>query len=159
MRRFFAVLRSLVVASLFVSLWTWLLPRWIGMPFTLRNPAGWVPIAVGGAICVACFWQFGWSGLGTPAPFDPPRRLVVAGPYRWVRNPMYLGFLLVLIGEAILVGSATPLILAGIGAALVVPFVMFYEEPHLRGLFGGDYEAYCRQVRRWLPGLRPYSGA
>jgi protein-S-isoprenylcysteine O-methyltransferase Ste14 len=110
-------------------------------------------VALGAAIALPCVWQFAWRGLGTPAPFDPPRRLVITGPYRWVRNPMYLGFALVLIGEAIVYPhiTTTMLILTVILWAFVSLFVIAYEEPTLRRLFGSDYEAYCRDVHRWIP--------
>lgn len=157
MRRFFAVLRSLVVAPLFALFWLYYFPRWMGMSFANRHPAGWILIAIGAPICLACIWQFAWRGLGTPAPFDPPRRLVVSGPYRWVRNPMYLGFGLVMIGQAIVVASTIPLILMAIAAILVTLLILFFEEPSLRATFGSDYENYCHEVRRWIPRLRPYS--
>jgi protein-S-isoprenylcysteine O-methyltransferase Ste14 len=98
-------------------------------------------------------WQFAWNGLGTPAPFDPPRRLVVSGPYRFVRNPMYLGMGVALIGEAIVFPNVRVPILAMVALlfVFVTLFVMGYEEPTLRRLFGAEYEGYCRRVRRWWP--------
>src|SRR5438128_1569214 len=102
-RRLFAVARSLVFAALFIWLWMFFLPRWMAGTGDFGPPqrAGWLVVALGAVIAVPCVWQFAWRGLGTPAPFDPPRRLVIAGPYRFVRNPMYLGFAVTLIGEAI----------------------------------------------------------
>jgi protein-S-isoprenylcysteine O-methyltransferase Ste14 len=92
-------------------------------------------------------------GKGTPAPFDPPRRLVVRGPYRFVRNPMYLGGALTLAGAALFYRS---LFLLGYDCIFLLAFslfVLFYEEPTLRRTFGPDYEAYCHRVARWLPRL------
>jgi protein-S-isoprenylcysteine O-methyltransferase Ste14 len=89
----FALLRALVVAPVFIALWTYLVPRWIGgrQVFADPRPIGWLVVALGAVIGLPCVWEFAWRGLGTPAPFDPPRQLVITGPYRFVRNPMYLG--------------------------------------------------------------------
>ena len=105
-----------------------------------------------------CVWNFAWRGLGTPAPFDPPRRLVIAGPYRFVRNPMCLGMAIALIGEALVYPNLARLMLILLPtlAVVIMLFVRFYEEPTLRRMFGADYENYCRGVRRWLPRLRPF---
>ena len=162
-RRLFAVARALIVAPLFVSLWMYFVPRWIAGAQAFNNPRalGWIVVAIGAAIGLPCVWEFAWRGLGTPAPFDPPRKLVISGPYRFVRNPMYFGMGLVLIGEAIVFPNIT-LLMLGLTAALflfVTAFVIVYEEPTLRRTFGADYEAYCRAVRRWIPRLRPWYSA
>jgi protein-S-isoprenylcysteine O-methyltransferase Ste14 len=105
----------------------------------------------GGAIALWCILSFAVIGRGTPAPFDPPRRLVVRGPYAVVRNPMYMGAGLALGGAAVFYES---LPLLGYTAAFFLVthlFVVLYEEPTLRRTFGTDYESYCRQVRRWWP--------
>ncbi len=95
--------------------------------------------------------DFAGTGGGTPSPVDPPKVLVVRGPYRYTRNPMYLGVLTVLGGWALLFGSAY-LAVYGLGvAACVHGFVRLYEEPHLRRVFGPSYEQYCSEVGRWLP--------
>lgn len=112
---------------------------------------GMVVGAIGFAVAVWCILAFAFVGKGTPAPFDAPRRLVVRGPYRFVRNPMYIGAGLVLAGAALFYRS---LLLLGYAAVLLLIahlFVMWYEEPALRRAFGKDYEAYCHRVRRWLP--------
>lgn len=120
---------------------------------TLRFIAA-VPIAVGVAFYVWTTADFVVRGKGTPAPIDPPRRLVSGRLYGLVRNPMYVGVLLVLIGESIL--FASPVLL---GYALLVwlsfhLFVVYYEEPHLRREFGNTYEDYCKVVPRWIPRWR-----
>jgi protein-S-isoprenylcysteine O-methyltransferase Ste14 len=98
-----------------------------------------------------------WTGLGSPAPFDPPRRLVVTGFYRYVRNPMYTGAVLVIVGETILLGSISMgFEYAALFAACAVTFVMVYEEPTLREKFGADYEEYCRNVPRIVPRVTPW---
>src|SRR5918997_1878895 len=102
--RVFALLRALVVSTLFLGLFVWFIPRWIaGGAFEPHwNAAAIAVLAAGAAIMARCIWDFAWTGRGTPAPFDPPRRLVIKGFYRWVRNPMYVGMGIFLIGEALL---------------------------------------------------------
>jgi protein-S-isoprenylcysteine O-methyltransferase Ste14 len=89
---------SLMVGAAFLGLWFWLLPAWLGLDVDTAGAARWrwiaaVPSALGFGLAVRCMWDFGRTGHGTPAPMAPPQRLVVMGPYRYVRNPMYLGFL------------------------------------------------------------------
>jgi len=156
MTRAFAVIRTLIVAPLFVWLWTWLIPRWIGIPLRVVHREAWIVVVIGGALAGWCALAFAIRGLGTPAPFDPPRRLVVAGLYRFVRNPMYVGMGILLIGEAWLVARVEILYEALIAFALVSVFIMVYEEPALRAKFGDDYRDYCRNVGRWIPRLTPW---
>ncbi len=118
---------------------------------------GFLPIALGGAFYLWCAWDFVTVGQGTPAPIDPPRFLVARGLYRVVRNPMYVGILLVLLGESIIFRSVSILIYAAIVCLLFHLFVVFYEEPTLKRKFGASYEEYCRAVPRWIP-RRPLSG-
>jgi protein-S-isoprenylcysteine O-methyltransferase Ste14 len=159
-RRAFALLRALIIAPAFISLWMYFVPRWVAgaHAFDSPRPLGWIVVAIGAAIGLPCVWQFAWRGLGTPAPFDPPRRLVISGPYRWVRNPMYIGAGLAFIGEGVVYPNLTWLMLAMVAGLFIFVtfFVIGYEEPTLRRTFGSDYEAYCRQVRRWIPRLRPW---
>jgi protein-S-isoprenylcysteine O-methyltransferase Ste14 len=118
--------------------------RWVGL----------LPLGSGLIIILWCFADFVRRGRGTPAPYDPPRELVVAGIYRFVRNPQYVGVLLVAIGEALL---AEAVILLGYAAFLVVGYHLFvrhYEEPTLSRLFGQEYTQYREAVPRWLPRRR-----
>ena len=103
----------------------------------------------GAAVALACIITFVVEGRGTPAPFDPPRRLVAKGPYAVLRNPMYLGAAAAMGGAAAFYQSAA--LLGYVAAFLIVThlFVVAYEEPTLRRTFGPDYEIYCQQVRRW----------
>jgi len=147
---------SLLVGSGFLALWFWLLPSWFG--FRVASAPSWrwiaaVPSALGFAVAIRCMWDFGHTGRGTPAPFAPPQRLVVVGFYRYVRNPMYLGFFTGWIGLWIVFGHANWSVIAGAAAAVygTTLFVRLYEEPHLRKIFGADYDEYCQHVRRWLP--------
>jgi protein-S-isoprenylcysteine O-methyltransferase Ste14 len=123
----------------------------------VRAPAV-LALAAGALVYAWCVWDFATFGRGTPAPIDAPKRLVVRGLYRVTRNPMYVGVLGVILGWTLWFGSA---LLAAYG--LVVwscfqSFVVFYEEPHLRRVFGGEYEAYCARVGRWLPRLGRRAG-
>ena len=106
-------------------------------------------------IYVLCAWNFTFVGEGTPAPFDPPKKLVVKGPYRFVRNPMYVFVALALIGEAIFFGRAVLIIYAGLALIFCHLWVVYYEEPTLRRKFGESYERYSIRVSRWLPRLPP----
>src|SRR5580765_3029782 len=115
---------------------------------------GLVPLSAGLAIIGRCFADFVRRGRGTPAPYDPPRELVVAGLYRYVRNPQYVGVVLVVLGEALLSGRA---VLFGYAALLAIGyhlFVVYYEEPTLGRLFGEPYARYREAVPRWLPRWR-----
>jgi protein-S-isoprenylcysteine O-methyltransferase Ste14 len=96
--------------------------------------------SVGAAIALWCVFTFAFAGKGTPAPFDPPRRLVMRGPYRLVRNPMYIGATLALAGAALFYGSWSILIYAGVFLLVLHLFVVGYEEPTLRRTFGAEYE-------------------
>jgi protein-S-isoprenylcysteine O-methyltransferase Ste14 len=145
-------------------LFTVLVPGAVAVYVPLRLAAGaWPPVwglaqyaalpalAAGCAIYLWCLWDFASFGRGTPAPIDAPRRLVVRGLYRYVRNPMYVGVLLVIAGWALLFCSPRVL---GYGAAVALSFHLFVvavEEPTLRGKFGRSYERYCREVGRWVP--------
>lgn len=112
-----------------------------------------LPLLLGIGLYFWCAEAFTFIGKGTPAPIDAPIFLVKVGPYQWVRNPMYIAVLSVIIGEAILFRS---FLLAGYAllvAVVVHLFVVFVEEPSLRHQFGESYETYLRTVPRWLPRL------
>jgi protein-S-isoprenylcysteine O-methyltransferase Ste14 len=96
------------------------------------------------------------AGKGTPAPFDPPKALVIKGPYQFVRNPMYIGDLFVLLGEALFFESFVMLGYSLLMLSIWHLFVIGYEEPVLKRKFGESYERYCNSVPRWIPALRPY---
>jgi len=165
-----ATMASLTVGAAFFALWFWLLPPLLG--FQVEHAAilrwRWIaaaPSALGFSVALKCIWDFGKTGHGTPAPMTPPKRPVVVGFYRYVRNPMYLGFFTGWAGLWIVFGKASAMaIVVTCGLMLgTVLFVLLYEEPKLRALFGGEYAEYCRNVRRWMPRVhawrQPENGA
>ena len=136
----------------------WLISHWAAGPSVALAVPGAVFIAVGLIPLLDSFRRFAVEGLGTPAPVAPTRYLVVSGFYRFVRNPMYVGVVAVILGQA-LVFASLPLLLYGVAAWLAMHlFVVFYEEPKLRRSFGADYDAFRAAVPRWLPRLRPWTG-
>ncbi len=151
------MLFALVVPGTVVGYLPWRLSGW-RLPPPLFFGARWIGAAavlVGVAVVAEAMVRFVRQGRGTPLPLDAPKRLVVVGLYRYVRNPMYVGVLGAILGQALLFGSDRVFAYAGMAAGFFHLFVVFYEEPHLARVFGADYGAYCREVRRWLPRLRP----
>jgi protein-S-isoprenylcysteine O-methyltransferase Ste14 len=114
---------------------------------------GVVLIGLGGIACVATFARFTVEGIGTPFPTDPPssRKVMVGGPYRYVRNPMYVSYFVVIIGEALLLSRPVLFIYLLCVAAFVGAFVRWWEEPTMAKRFGAEYEAYRSQVPGWWP--------
>lgn len=112
---------------------------------------GLAPLFVGFGIYLWCAYDFAAKGRGTPAPIDPPKQLVRSGLYRFTRNPMYVGIMLILLGEAICFASATLCFYAAVVFLGFNGFIIFYEEPTLRRLFGESYLRYCAEVSRWIP--------
>ena len=131
------------------------IPWWIltsngGTPHPIVWPAV-ALIAAGVALYFWCLWNFATRGRGTPGPWDPPRHFVASGPYRFVRNPMYIAVLLVIAGEALLFVSVQIAVYFIVFALFVHAFVLVYEEPTLHDMFGDEYDAYRRTVHRWIP--------
>ena len=112
---------------------------------------GLLPLALGVGLYLWCAGAFTFIGKGTPAPIDAPKALVVQGPYRWVRNPMYVAVLLVILGQAIVLRSSLLVGYALLFWLVVHTFVILVEEPSLRDQFGSSYDAYLRRVPRWIP--------
>jgi protein-S-isoprenylcysteine O-methyltransferase Ste14 len=156
-----AVIRTLIFTVFVPGFWTVALPYLIlpsGARSALRGirAAGWLLIAAGTALYFAtAFWGLAVRGKGTPLPLDPPKRLVVEGPYRVVRNPMYWAVASVMLGEAAVFHSLALTEWAMGFFAVAALFVWVYEEPALQKTFGDEYDAYRRSVPRWLPRLRP----
>jgi protein-S-isoprenylcysteine O-methyltransferase Ste14 len=112
-------------------------------------------LAAGLPVLLDSFARFALQGLGTPAPVAPPQHLVVAGLYRYVRNPMYVAVTALIFGQGLLCGSAPVLVYGLAVAAAFHLFVIAYEEPALQRKFGAEYDQYRARVRRWIPRLRP----
>jgi protein-S-isoprenylcysteine O-methyltransferase Ste14 len=123
----------------------------------LAIAAGIALIAAGLAMLARTIALFATRGRGTLAPWDPPRRLVVAGVYRHVRNPMISGVIAIVAGESLLLGVRSVAEWAAIFAAVNFIYIPLLEELVLRERFGADYDAYRRHVPRWLPRLRPWA--
>jgi protein-S-isoprenylcysteine O-methyltransferase Ste14 len=115
---------------------------------------GAVVCALGAAIYFRCAWEFAVRGLGTPAPIAPTKYLVTTALHRYVRNPMYIGVALVILGEAALFRSPHLVIYAALMLLIAHIFVVLYEEPTLHRQFGESYDEYRRTVPRWIPRLR-----
>jgi len=141
---------------------TLVMPGTVGvyLPQVLKDNATKVPplfewvgvslLVCGAAIYCWCAWDFVSKGLGTPLPIDAPKLLVVNGPYRFSRNPMYVGVSSVILGQALYYGSKRVAIYACFVFIGFYLFVLYYEEPTLQRLFGTQYEEYCRRVPRWI---------
>jgi protein-S-isoprenylcysteine O-methyltransferase Ste14 len=122
-----------------------------------RDAWGYLGLAAlvgGAAIYLRSAWMFAYRGVGTPAPVDPPKVLVDCGLNRFVRNPMYIGVLAIVLGEAAIFGSRQLLIYSASLALCFHLFVVFYEEPALKRQFGKTYDEYQRTVPRWIPRFR-----
>jgi len=149
-----------VAPGTFIGLIPWLITRWE----IAGSSAAWRVVQVVGVLLIAAglipvihaFTQFAKAG-GTPMPLAPPPQLVVTGFNRYVRNPMYVGLLLALTGQALLFGSLGLLLYAAVVWIITASFVHWYEEPTLARQFGSQYEAYRRNVRGWLPRWHPWT--
>jgi protein-S-isoprenylcysteine O-methyltransferase Ste14 len=153
------LVRAAAYATLFISLVLIFLPARVLSSAGVTVPSafgtwqlvGTLVGGVGAAVALSCILTFAFVGKGTPAPFDPPRRLVVQGPYRFVRNPMYVGAGLALAGAAVFYRSLALLAYGGVFVLVMHLVVVAYEEPILRRTFGKEYEAYCERTGRWWP--------
>jgi protein-S-isoprenylcysteine O-methyltransferase Ste14 len=141
-----------------------LLPWWISgwrmqaplLGFSPFRVIGILLMAAGVPVLLDSFVRFALHGRGTPAPIAPPQILVVTGLYRYVRNPMYVAVLAVILGQGLLLGDVSVLEYGCVVWAGFYLFVLGYEEPALRRSFGEEYQTYCAKVRRWIPRLRPW---
>ncbi len=154
-----SVAGTLIAAPVFIGTVVLNVPFWL-CGWRLAPPvfgwAGsrWVGVALA-ALAIPLMLEFVLrfvrEGHGTPMPMAPPRRLVVRGPYRFVRNPGYLAALGIVLGQALMFGSLAVLLYAGALALVFHMFVVAYEEPALLRKFGAEYAAYSARVGRWLP--------
>jgi len=162
------LLRHLLAVALLPFTAAVLIPVWLARRDGLRigldpgpgalaaQAAGLVLIGIGVTLFLATLRRFAGEGQGTLAPWDPPRRLVVRGPYRYVRNPMISGVLMVLAGEALVLLSRSHFMWALVFFVINALYVPLVEEPMLAMRFGESYKEYCRHVPRLVPRLRPW---
>jgi protein-S-isoprenylcysteine O-methyltransferase Ste14 len=166
MRRVAAIVGSLIFLLLAPGTVAGFVPWWISRwqfhtPFsgyTAFRIAGIVLIAGGASMLLDSFVRFAIHGLGTPAPVFPTRHLVVTGLYRYVRNPMYVGIVSVILGQGLLLGDCRVLIYGALIWFAFHLFVLAYEEPKLRRSFGIEYQTLCANVPRWIPRMQRWRG-
>jgi protein-S-isoprenylcysteine O-methyltransferase Ste14 len=151
----------IVGPGLVIGVVPWLLTRW---QFRAPTPdwatfraLGVLLILAGLVVMIQAFARFVTEGFGTPLPAVPPKHLVVGGLYRWVRNPIYVAALAVILGQALLFGQLGPFVYAAILWAAMAGVVHWREEPVLARRFGADYDDYRRAVPAWRPRLRPWT--
>lgn len=164
MRRIAAIIGSIIF--FFVAPFTiagvipWLITRWqVGSAELALPPlqfAGAALAAIGTMMLIDSFVRFAVTGLGTPAPIFPTKHLVVDGLYRYVRNPIYVGVVAAILGQALLFGSLALLVYGAIIWVAFTAFVQGYEEPTLFQTFGSEYEEFRKNVPRWVPRLTPW---
>jgi protein-S-isoprenylcysteine O-methyltransferase Ste14 len=167
MRKMAAILGSALFFLIAPVMVGFVVPWWIaGWQMGASTPesnlfrvAGVVLVLVGLVPLVESFGRFALVGLGTPAPVAPTQHLVVTGFYRYVRNPMYVGVLAIIVGQALILENGAVFAYAALIALGFAAFVMGYEEPALRRQFGDEYRAFCRNVPRWWPRLTPWTPA
>lgn len=158
-RRFWAILNTILFTIFVPGTVAILIPRWLmgGYARPLNDLWAWVGYLLflcGSAVYFRCAWEFAVHGLGTPAPIAPTQFLVTTALHRYVRNPMYLGVALAIVGQAIIFRSLHVAEYALVMLLIAHFFVVLYEEPTLRLQFGESYEEYRRSVPRWIPKIR-----
>ncbi len=158
MKPAFAALRALTYMTGFVFFWAWLalgvrkydegigfvLPAWAGV-------VGAILMLAGAVLALTCVGFFAVRGRGTPAPFDPPREFVAVGPYKYARNPMYIGAIILVIGFGLYIQSISIVLFSLVFLVIAHLFVFFVEEPGLENRFGQSYLDYKKSVNRWIP--------
>ena len=157
MRRAFWPILNTIAFTIFVpGTVAILMPRWLlgGFSKPAGGPVTWLGIlclVCGASIYCRCAWEFAVRGLGTLAPIAPTKYLVTTALHRYVRNPLYLGVALVILGEAAVFRSLHLVEYAGLMLLIAHIFVILYEEPTLHHQFGESYDVYRRSVPRWIP--------
>jgi protein-S-isoprenylcysteine O-methyltransferase Ste14 len=166
MRRALALVGTVLFLVLAPGCVAGVVPWWISR-WQFRAPfAGYAPLRVMGVLLIAAgafvvldsFARFALQGLGTPAPVFPTKHLVIKGFYRYVRNPMYVAVVAVILGQALLFGDVRVFEYALLAWLVAHLFVLMYEEPTLRETFGAEHESFCANVPRWVPRLTPWHG-
>ena len=161
--------QSPLVLFLRSALWTILFPgiiavyipwRFFGVRYAsvegIGGVIGWLLVLIGAVLLLASIVEFARRGKGTLSPVDPPKRLVVSGPYRWVRNPMYAGVVFMLVGQSLFTSGLGLVVYVAVLFGIVDVFITLHEEPYLEHMFGDSFREYKRNVRRWMPRIRPW---
>lgn len=150
-----------IAPGLVAGVTPWWITGWrVGPALFAGGPAfGWLMLALGAAMLLECFVRFAWIGRGTPAPVAPTQTLVTTGLYRFVRNPMYVAVLSLILGQALILSSTALLLYAVAVWIAFQTFIFFYEEPTLGRTYGAAYDEYRRHVPAWLPRLTPWRGS
>ena len=165
MAKFWAILGSatfFVVAPLTIA---GLIPLWVNGWHLWPPLVGLAEIRIIGVVLVVLglvpllesFGRFALVGLGTPAPIAPTQHLVVSGFYRYVRNPMYVGVVTIILGQALILGDINLFAYAAIVWLAFHIFVLLYEEPTLLRTYGAEYDTFRVNVPRWIPRLKPWT--
>ena len=165
-KRLYTSVITFFITLFYVALLCYFVPRLIlasdfdlfGLEINAFLFIGLVPIILGVVTLIGFIWGFIVAGTGTPVPYDMPEEMIVSGSYRFVRNPMYLGGCLLLLGQAILLKSFGFLLYLVVLFLLFHLLVVFVEERMLKREFGESYGQYCKSVPRWIPRLRPFRG-
>lgn len=151
---------TVVVPGTMAGLIPYSLTGWPRIGDLFGVPGTWIGgvvlIALGLPVLLAAIYKFASDGLGTPLPAAPTQNLVVTGPHRYVRNPMYLAVAAVIVGQALVLGQPILLWYAVFFVLGTAAFVYFYEQPALLRQFGDEYRRYCESVPAWLPRVTPY---
>lgn len=164
MKKFFIGFKSLIFAFLFIFSWGWIflyISRQFDKYFKIELPewsqlCGIILVIIGSAIGLLSIMTFIIKGKGTPAPFDAPKKFVSTGPYKFVRNPMYLGGIILIIGFGFYENSISILLFSLLWILFANIFIICFEEPTLRKRFGTTYDHYCKTVKRWIPNFKFY---
>lgn len=149
------LLFTILQPGLVTGLIPWLLLRGTNTPFVPETWSGLHLIGLfvataGLTVLMICIWRFPFEGKGTISPLDPTKNLVTHGLYRYSRNPMYVGAILLLIGEAIFYMSWVLVVYAGIVFLAFHFFILLHEEPRLKRAFPDEYDEYRKKVGRWI---------
>ena len=159
---FWSLLFTIVVPGTVAGLVPWLITRWHQAADPFGSPHAWplgiMLIALGLPVLLLAIYKFATAGLGTPLPAAPTTHLVISGPHRFVRNPMYIAVVAIILGHALILEQPELLWYAALVAVATPTFVRLYEEPTLQRQFGDEYDRYRKAVHAWVPRVTPYRG-
>lgn len=157
---FWSLLFTIVVPGTVAGLVPWLITGWHRSADPFGSPDAWplgiMFISLGLPVLLLSIYKFATAGLGTPLPAAPTTHLVISGPHRFVRNPMYIAVVAIILGQALILGRPELLWYAALVAVATTTFAHFYEEPTLHRQFGEEYDRYRQAVHAWVPRITPY---